>query len=183
MKNKNDFIICLECNEKVKRIYGKHLKESHGGMTSAEYKILHPGAPLQTESDKKIWIWRAKTPTSSTNVASLSNTGNFTASGEVTAYSDRILKSDIETIDKISSLDKVMKLRPVSYIKNDKRSIGLIAQEVREISPELVHGNEDEGYLSLNYAQSTALLISAMQKQQEMIYRLERRISDLENNY
>jgi hypothetical protein len=53
MKNKNDFIICLECNEKVKRIYGKHLKESHGGMTSAEYKILHPGAPLQTESDKK----------------------------------------------------------------------------------------------------------------------------------
>lgn len=53
MEENNDFIICKLCGEKVKRIYGKHLKYSHNDMTSVEYRKMFPGAPLQTESDKK----------------------------------------------------------------------------------------------------------------------------------
>ncbi|NJO88852.1 MAG: tail fiber domain-containing protein [Chloroflexia bacterium] len=90
--------------------------------------------------------------------------GNMTASGEVTAYSDKRLKFDIESLDNANSLDKVMKLNPVSYTKDNKKGIGLIAQEVKKIIPELVHGEETEdSYLSMNYAQLTAVLVSALQ--------------------
>ena len=46
-----EFIICKICGEKVKRLYGAHLK-AHG-MTSQEYKLKYPGEPLTTKSDNK----------------------------------------------------------------------------------------------------------------------------------
>lgn len=52
IKEKEDFIICQLCKQKVKRIYGKHLKVYHKGMTSKEYKEKFPGYPLNTSKDK-----------------------------------------------------------------------------------------------------------------------------------
>lgn len=54
-----------------------------------------------------------------------------------------------------------MKINPVRYIKDDKPSIGVIAQELQELYPELVTDSE---YLSVNYAQLTAVIIKAIQE-------------------
>jgi len=47
-----DYIVCKWCGEKVKRIYGKHLKISHIGKTSNDYKKEFLGSLLTCEKDK-----------------------------------------------------------------------------------------------------------------------------------
>ena len=66
------------------------------------------------------------------------NSGNVTATGNVTAYSDARLKTNVNTIN--DALGIVGKLRGVSFDwkESGKRSIGVIAQEVEKVLPELV---------------------------------------------
>ena len=86
-------------------------------------------------------------------------TGDFTATGNVTTNSDRRLKENIKTIT--HALDKVMQLEGVSYnkIDGDRNEIGLIAQDVEDIVPEVVI---DGDYKSISYGNITALLIEAI---------------------
>jgi len=88
--------------------------------------------------------------------------GDIFASGNITGFSDRRLKTDIVTID--TALEKVENLRGVYYtqINTQKRGIGVIAQEVREIIPEVVNGNEETGYLGIAYGNIVGLLIEAI---------------------
>jgi len=90
-------------------------------------------------------------------------TGNFTATGDITAYSDESLKKDVKTIE--GALDKTKELRGVEFtrIADDSRSIGVIAQELENVLPELVL-TDDEGIKSVNYAQITGLLIEAVKE-------------------
>lgn len=79
--------------------------------------------------------------------------GNILATGNVAAYSDRRLKSNIQDFEYRGALS------PKTYIKDGRQEIGFIAQEVRELYPELVMGNETENdFLSLNYGAITAVL-------------------------
>lgn len=90
---------------------------------------------------------------SPTGQVTIDKSGNVVASGEVTAYSDERLKTNI------TPLENRGYITPVTYIKNNKSSIGFVAQEVKEKYPELVtEDNTDNHYLSLNYAQYTAVL-------------------------
>ena len=90
-------------------------------------------------------------------------TGNFTASGNITAYSDSRLKKDVKTIE--GALDKTKALRGVEFtrIADDARSIGVIAQELETVLPELVV-TDDKGIKAVNYAQITGLLIEAVKE-------------------
>ena len=90
-------------------------------------------------------------------------TGNFTATGNITAYSDSRLKKDVKTIE--GALDKTKALRGVEFtrIEDDAKSIGVIAQELEAVLPELVL-TDDEGMKSVNYAQITGLLIEAVKE-------------------
>jgi hypothetical protein len=83
--------------------------------------------------------------------------GNITISGTVSQGSDARLKSDIKTIDG----SKVFDMRGVSFIKAGKKGAGVIAQELQEIAPELVHANED-GVLSVAYGDIVGYLIEAI---------------------
>ncbi len=88
--------------------------------------------------------------------------------------SDARLKENVEPI--ADALDKVMALKGVSYnrIGQTNREIGLIAQDVQPIVPEVVHetpappdenGNPREAspsYLGISYGQLTALLVEAV---------------------
>jgi DNA-directed RNA polymerase subunit RPC12/RpoP len=47
-----DYIICELCGNRVKRIYGKHLKIYHKGVTSNDYKKMFPGKALSSNKDK-----------------------------------------------------------------------------------------------------------------------------------
>ena len=91
----------------------------------------------------------------------LTNAGNLTATGNVTAYSDARLKTDVDTIE--NALDKVTKLRGVSFTKvdTDERGIGVIAQEIEEILPEVV---QEGAYKSVAYGNIVGLLIEAIKE-------------------
>ena len=110
---------------------------------------------------------------SGSNVFNVDSSGNGTFNGNVSAYSDYRLKEDVKTID--NALDKVSKLRGVEYTKKETqaREIGVIAQEVKEIVPELVtientksdinpEGLED--LHTMKYANTVGLLIEAIKE-------------------
>ena len=89
--------------------------------------------------------------------------GRIVADGDISAYSDERLKKDVKTIE--GALDKTKALRGVEFtrIADDSKSIGVIAQELEAILPELVL-TDDEGMKSVNYAQITGLLIEAVKE-------------------
>jgi hypothetical protein len=107
-----------------------------------------------------------------------SYTGDFTASGDVTAYSDKRLKRNIETIS--NPVDIVNCLRGVNFEKDGRHSTGVIAQEVEEFLPEVVH-TDAEGMKSVAYGNITGLLIEAIKEQQQTIENLQKQITDLQN--
>ena len=88
------------------------------------------------------------------------NSGNFTATGNVTAYSDAKLKKNIETIADPMSL--VRRMRGVFYerIEDDKPGVGVVAQEIQEVLPQVV--NENDGTLSVAYGNISGVLIEAL---------------------
>ena len=90
--------------------------------------------------------------------------GNLTCSGTVTANSDVKLKKNITTID--NALDKVLNLRGVEfdYKKNDTHSIGVIAQEVEQVLPDLVQTDKKTNTKSVAYGNLTAVLIEAIKE-------------------
>ena len=98
-------------------------------------------------------------------------TGNLITEGEVAVYSDARLKSCIKPLRNRGFIT------PVSYIKDGKKSIGFIAQDMIELYPELVsRGSSKEHYLSVNYAQYTAVL-------QAQIIELHKEIDDLKRKF
>ena len=98
-------------------------------------------------------------------------TGDFTATGNVTTNSDERLKENIKTIT--HALDVVDNLRGVTYnkIDNDRKEIGLIAQEVEEFLPEVVIDGE---YKSISYGNITAVLIEAIKELKAEIEQLKK---------
>ena len=99
--------------------------------------------------------------------------------------SDRRFKKDIAPIN--NPIEYIQKLRGVTYNWrknefpsenfNNKKQIGLIAQEVEEIYPELVHTRKD-GYKGVEYSKFTAILIEAVKEQQQMIEELQKQNSE-----
>ena len=103
----------------------------------------------------------------------MSAAGAATFNDNVTAYSDERLKDNIKTLT--DGLDKIEKLRGVTYTRDEKESIGVIAQEVEKIIPEIVLTADDEmGTKSVDYSRITAVLIEAVKE-------LSARVKELEN--
>lgn len=100
--------------------------------------------------------------------------GDIVASGNVTAHSDERLKSNIRTID--NAVLKVNKLRGVYFTKDDTESIGVIAQEVEKVIPEVVLDGE---YKSVAYGNMVGLLIEAIKEQDKTINSLRDQVDIL----
>lgn len=106
---------------------------------------------------------------------------NLTVNGDVNSTSDIKLKTNIKTLT--SSLEKILQMRGVEYDRIDlegKHQIGVIAQEVEEIVPELV-GRSSDGTKNVSYGNITALLIEAVKEQQKQIDVLTKKIEHLSN--
>ena len=106
-------------------------------------------------------------------------TGNLTATGEVTANSDERIKTNIKTIE--NALDKVSQLRGVEYDRIDieKHQIGVIAQEIEKILPEVVSTNRD-GMKSVAYGNIVAILIESIKDLKGEISELKEKVAKLE---
>ena len=102
-----------------------------------------------------------------TSTAYLLNVGGDIGATSFIYTSDRNLKKNIKTLD--GSLEKIMALRGVSFDwKSDGRpSIGLIAQEVESVFPELV--SNSGGIRGVQYGNLVAPLIEAVKEQQAEI--------------
>jgi hypothetical protein len=98
--------------------------------------------------------------------------GNFTASGTVSGSSDARLKADVKTIE--GALDKVSAMRGVSFRRTDtgQRGVGVIAQEVAEVVPEVVHEGAN-GYLSVAYGNMVGVLIEAVKELRDEVLQLK----------
>ena len=86
--------------------------------------------------------------------------------------SDSNLKENVNTI--ASAMDIVSQLRGVNFAwKNGGRSsVGMIAQEVEAVLPEVVH-TDARGWKSISYANMVGLLIEALKEQQTRMDVLE----------
>ena len=102
----------------------------------------------------------------------MSEAGAATFNNNVTAFSDERLKDNIETIE--NGLSKVEQLRGVTYTRDEKKNIGVIAQEVEKILPEVVLTADDEmGTKSVDYSRLTAVLIEAVKDLSGRVKELE----------
>jgi len=138
-----------------------------------------------------------------------STSGNLTIGSPryIVSSSDRRLKENIETYDE-PSIDKIMKLKPAYYNwiddKSKKKELGFIAQDVETIIPEAVDGKkyeyewktDDEGEPILDASGNLqftdqvrhrgfsdrpliAVLVKAVQEQQQQIEALKTEMEDL----
>jgi hypothetical protein len=99
--------------------------------------------------------------------------GTIHATGDITAFSDMRVKSNIRTIH--NALDKVLNLRGVYYKSNitDRDCIGVIAQEIEDIIPEVVL-TDTNGFKSVSYGNIVSMLIEAIKEQNEEIQALKK---------
>ncbi len=115
----------------------------------------------------------------STTRYTFNDNGSFTATGNVTAYSDIKLKENIEPI--VNSLDKVNQINGVTFDRIDTpelgRQMGVIAQDVEKVCPELV-STDEEGTKSVAYGNMVGLLIEAIKDQQKQIDELRAKLEE-----
>lgn len=115
-------------------------------------------------------------------VATLSPTGVFTAT-TLNETSDRRLKENIVDISPIDSLNKIMNVEIKEYnytFDQSKRHTGVIAQEIKEIIPEVVditeaHGLED--FHSVHYTGLVPHLVNCIKELKKEIDSLRSEIS------
>jgi len=123
------------------------------------------------------------------STGALTVTGAISATGDIIAFatSDARLKTDIKSID--NALDKVASLRGITYSWNEiglnsfdvetvppylmEREVGLIAQEVQEVLPEVVV-TRTNGYLAMRYERVVPLLVEAIKELREQVNELRK---------
>lgn len=170
----------------------------NGGGYGWNFGVVNPGTAVMSDGfvirDVKKGQDRLRISSSgyygfSTNPNTTGDLVKVNGSIGATAFnttSDARLKSNVTPISGASNI--INQLRPVSYSKinsSDKTGTksnfeyGFIAQEVREILPTVVSGNEtDSTYLSLNYNSFVSILAAATQEQDARITALEEALNE-----
>ncbi len=112
----------------------------------------------------------------STTIFEMDSSGNLNIDGTLTENSDRRLKKDFEPLT--GALDRVAQIQAYYYCwidadrRGDQRELGVIAQEVRAVAPELV-SEDQEGILSVSYSKMSALILAAIKEQQLQLDQLK----------
>lgn len=160
--------------------YNTSIGYTAGSQLNGNYNILlgYDAEPTGTSSSNQCIIGN-RTSTGMINYLQVGsymtmNSGTLTMSGNVTAYSDARLKTNVETV---SGLDKVTQMRGVTFEKDGQQGTGVIAQEMLEVAPELVH--EEHDYYSVNYSGLSGYFIEAIKEQQKQIEELKAEIKKL----
>ena len=105
--------------------------------------------------------------------------GTTTIAGDVVINSDMRLKANIISLG--STLSKLLQIDGKTYTmkrdKNQKQKIGVLAQDIEKVFPELV--SESKGIKSVNYQGLVPVLINSIKEQEEKIKRLEMLVEKL----
>jgi len=134
------------------------------GETTSDYNMYF----RMSNGTNRGFVFRNNT----TNVAGIDASGNGRFIGDVVAYSssDARLKENLEVIP--NALDKVSSLTGYTFDWNDKqtayetgkRDVGIVAQDVEAVLPEVVVDREETGYKAVNYEKLVPLLIEAIKE-------------------
>ena len=118
--------------------------------------------------------------TGPTHLIQLAGGAYCDGTGDWIAGSDRSYKKDIN-YDFKYGLNEVEQLKPVHYVhkqdKDNKKQVGFIAQDILNVLPEVVSGTE--GSYGVSYGQITAVLVKAIQEQQNQIKELKDEIEKI----
>ncbi len=101
---------------------------------------------------------------------------DLTVSGDVVISSDARLKSNIVSLG--STLPKLLLIDGKSYEMKGKQKIGVLAQEIQEVFPELVSEDDNE-MLAVNYQGLVPVLINALKEQESKIINQQSQIDEL----
>lgn len=127
---------------------------------------------LDSDNVFRIGGWSA-----GTNRLQMDMSGNLTMAGDVTAFSDARVKENVKTIE--NALSKTLALRGVSYTRTDsedkKTKIGVIAQEILKVIPEVV-SQDNDGMYNVSYGNLAGLFIEAIKEQQAQIEELKAKL-------
>jgi hypothetical protein len=113
--------------------------------------------------------------------------GNICATGTIGACSDGRYKKDIVTLT--NALALIEKMRGVNFNWrteefpeqkfSETEQVGFIAQEIREVLPEVVSQGSD-GFYTVDYSKLTPVLVEAVKEQQKTIETMSQRLEKLE---
>ena len=164
----------LEFADNAKAVFGASadFEISHDGSTNIINGLFHPielrhGAEVHIKcvDDGAVELYHDGTKKIETT------SSGVTVTGTVTETSDIAFKSDIKPIT--NTLDKIQQITGYKY-KLDNASIdsmGVIAQDVEKVFPELVHG--DEGNKTLQYSGLIGVLVEAIKDLSAKVKKLE----------
>ncbi|MBF0198613.1 MAG: tail fiber domain-containing protein [Planctomycetes bacterium] len=95
------------------------------------------------------------------NVGDPSSAWRDIYTNHINIISDKRSKEEIEDLPQ--GLEEILAFRPVSYQfkGQEKQHMGVVAQEVREVLPELVKGQDAKG-LAVNYQQFVPIMVKAL---------------------
>ena len=120
--------------------------------------------------------------TSDTDAITIANSGNVTFGQDVTVNGDVVISSDARLKSNIvslgSTLSKLLLIDGKSYRMKGKQKIGVLAQEIQEVFPELVSEDDNE-MLAVNYQGLVPVLINALKEQQSEIDELKDLVQSL----
>ena len=162
------------------------------GNNSTAWSVWYPGNTWQKSYAISADSFRAPVFYDSANTAYYidpASTGtSVNVAGDVVAYASSDIRFKNNVVPITNALDKINKIggytfewNEKSHKKTGKKDIGVIAQEVEEILPEIVD-TRSNGYKAVDYSKLTALLIQSVKEQQVIIDNLKSRIETLENN-
>jgi len=152
----------------------RHLVSPGGGASDFEDEFLY------IDTNEHLHVAEVYDIDNSNLYLDFGNTGDsLKVAGDVVAFvsSDKRYKNNIVNIS--SPLDKLSKINGVSFTWNEishkqtgKKDIGVIAQEIEEVLPEIVE-TRDNGYKAVDYPKLTALLIEAVKELSDKVKKLE----------
>src|SRR5690554_6413115 len=168
--------------------------ESQGRI---EWRIENTDTENSDSTNANTTVLRLFSSDSSSKLLMSRNNGDyyeFWHSGNLTPpegqSSDIRFKTDIDSIQ--DPLKKVSSLKGISFNWKhsgfpdrhfpEGRHIGVIAQEVEKILPEVIRTDKD-GYKSVAYDKLSAILIEAVKEQQKIIERQENKIDSIKNRF
>jgi hypothetical protein len=163
------------------------LNESYGNLQGVDnvaikFEVPHINAQYEFQNLYNGFVWKTSGPNGK-DLMSLSQNGILTVDGEVHGShfyqsSDESLKDNVTIIE--NPVEKIKNLRGVYFNWKDdgKKDIGLIAQEIEDVFPEIVNTNGD-GIKSVAYSNLVSVLVEAVKEQQDKIDIQEERIDDL----
>lgn len=159
--------------------------QSYASVVLGQYNIVE-GNPKQWVNTDPALVYGNGNHLQPSNAFTLFKNGSIIISGTLKTNSDQRLKKDVTQLS--NSLNKVLALNGYNYhwqnqdIYENTLQTGLMAQEVRQQMPELVHEAEDKT-LSVNYNGITPYLVESIKALKKEIDLLQQELKQLKERH